>query len=197
MQLVSLPFLAAVSFLATSVAAKTASLHSDRGCKGDSKMIPWSQCIPTFGNKSIEVPDSEYPDQVLFDCYLYSMEQDTTCQEDRRKATQCTDNLYYYSKCVFVPAPGFVSLYYKPNFEEAAEKINITRTQTCMPLSFPQLNSVLVADGYTCNVWSDPNCHSERVTVESPGNANRDLSFIKSINCSETPSSSGQIRYDL
>ncbi|KAF5858083.1 hypothetical protein ETB97_004891 [Aspergillus alliaceus] len=196
-----LPSLGVVALLAASAAAKTASLYSQKGCSGDSKAIPWSQCTPTFENKSIDVPSSDKPDQVLFDCYLYSMKSDTTCEEDRQKPPtgKCTDNLYYYSKCVFVPAPGFVSLYQYPNFEGESAKINITETKDCKQLSFSpsQLRSVVVADGYVCQAWRDTNCLTELRTIDSPGNANLDLSSAESISCSENPARSEDIRHDL
>ncbi|KAK6813910.1 hypothetical protein RU639_010520 [Aspergillus parasiticus] len=200
MLIVSLPSLVAALLLATSVTAKTALLHSQRGCHGDSSVIPWSQCIPTHGNKSIDVPISDKPDQVLFDCYLYSMESDTTCQEDRRKpSTGCTDNLYYYSKCVFVPAPGFVSLYQYSHFDGKSVKINITDTEECKPLSLlpSQVGSIVVGEGHSCDVWWDDHCLSKLVTITSPGNGDIDLSLARSMNCSEKAISSEEIHYDL
>ncbi|KAB8072743.1 hypothetical protein BDV29DRAFT_147861 [Aspergillus leporis] len=192
MQFSSLPWLTVISTIVAFVAAETASVYNQRGCNGTSTIIPWSQCIPTYDNKSITVPTSQTPEQVLFNCYLYSMKSDTTCQEDRQQPTAgCTDNLYYYSKCVFVPAPGFVSLYEKPNFEGSSTPINITTATSCLKLSpiWPsgQIGSIVVTEGYTCGVFRMDGC-MERIglSVGSPGDADLNWSDAKSMLCLPT-----------
>ncbi|KAF7585880.1 hypothetical protein BBP40_009940 [Aspergillus hancockii] len=117
------------------------------------------------------------------------MLSDTTCQEDRQQPpVGCTDNLYYYSKCVFVPAPGFVSLYENPNFEGPSTPINVTHARSCLSLSseWPsgKVGSIVVTEGYICELFRNENCAEPiGLPIGSPGYADLNWNEAKSIIC--------------